>query len=984
MSEDHLTLGLLLQSSVEDLEEYKRYINFPPLLAANPYYSASNRVEWVKLDKYAIFLREGKATREKYASTRIPTVTETVSAEEANSTKRPAKEVIQISDSDSDSDSEPPPKKRAKHVTIKTEPLPLDSATCAVIIKHRPDGRISITKRESVERVVQLDRVPERWPIDSADTAYVITFPPSAKLPGRGETFKGPKGLDALVKSEDQDSYGKGTNGSTSQNIKLTILGGLPSRRSSHDCNGGLCCQYFDREVLDGFYRLTQRLKCKKTGCTGRAVLKTLNDGPSDEGKFKFIGCSKWRAHEQYDHIYASIQSSVDEEILAQYMNGTSIPSEDIEDYDDHSCSHFIHPRHGKQKQCPHTHFRDGQLVVRSMIRYACPVKKIVYTSMDSSVRMCVVIFRGLHSHPSWPMEKPGQAAKDDVTKCLESMGTFGTTGGKLDNSATTRALLGTDLSVKHPAFRGKRKLRDAVLNGRDAATPTGLLWAGILDQYEHDLGLPSAQQYIRAVRMEGGLKLAVCLDTDLAALLHEARYMVPDFTFKRVVGDINEWEVAIWLDGEKERVSAARIYCNRATKQAFTYIFEDFFVAIENVTGQPLRFKAFDPKGNILSIHFDMEAAGQHPEQDPDVIVRYVIKFCSVHFTRSTDPLESAVGHETVKYLNRIRGLTAPEDIEEWHNFCRTHENKKLRDWYAHKIQYSWLLPGLNESLSLFPAGVWMQTPSHTNLVESAHAGTNQNTGTRLLPLEAIQRARAVDAAKAASLAATRTSCILVNRHNNDGARMLRTVTRGARRTMHRNEHMELENGIADTRKQLQEATKTKTSLAQRLKELKTEKKGLGRAPRNNQSVGRSGTALNIPRVSSSTLASGDDSDVEFVDGDAFPSTSSLSLRPSSAASSNLEFTDAQIVDYESDAIMSGHSTAPPSSSSGFDLASHASDFEDFDDYNFDAGFDDGGDVDWGQIQGGGDAHAGHQLIGAPGFDLDEFLAACGASAEP
>jgi hypothetical protein len=78
----------------------------------------------------------------------------------------------------------------------------------------------------------------------------------------------------------------------------------------------------------------------------------------------------------------------------------------------------------------------------------------------------------------------------------------------------------------------------------------------------------------------------------------------------------------------------------------------------------------------------------------------------------------------------------------------------------------------------------------------------------------------------------------------------------------MHRNEHMELENGIADTRKQLQEATKTKTSLAQRLKELETEKKGLGRAPGNSQSVGRSGTALNIPRVSSSTLASGDDSD--------------------------------------------------------------------------------------------------------------------------
>jgi hypothetical protein len=78
-------------------------------------------------------------------------------------------------------------------------------------------------------------------------------------------------------------------------------------------------------------------------------------------------------------------------------------------------------------------------------------------------------------------------------------------------------------------------------------------------------------------------------------------------------------------------------------------YIFDGFFMAIEKVTGHPVRFKAFDPSGNILSIHFDMEAAqvqgfalallkllkGLHPEEDPDVIVRYVVKLCSVHFTR-------------------------------------------------------------------------------------------------------------------------------------------------------------------------------------------------------------------------------------------------------------------------------------------------------------------------------------------------------------
>lgn len=51
---------------------------------------------------------------------------------------------------------------------------------------------------------------------------------------------------------------------------------------------------------------------------------------------------------------------------------------------------------------------------------------------------------------------------------------------------------------------------------------------------------------------MEGTLKLAVCLEADLAELIHEVRYLVPDFTFKRLVGDLNEWEVAIWLDGDR------------------------------------------------------------------------------------------------------------------------------------------------------------------------------------------------------------------------------------------------------------------------------------------------------------------------------------------------------------------------------------------------------------------------------------------------
>jgi hypothetical protein len=204
------------------------------------------------------------------------------------------------------------------------------------------------------------------------------------------------------------------------------------------------------------------------------------------------------------------------------------------------------------------------------------------------------------------------------------------------------------------------------------------------------------------------------------------------------------------------------------------------------------------------------------------------------------------------------------------------------VSDWYNHKVQYPWLLPGYNESLSRFPPGFWSQTPQHTNLVESAHVATNQGTGIKLQPLEAIQlyvalavdppivltfrtyRARDLDQSKALSLAAARETCISVNRNNSDHARMRRSTTRSARRAVTRTHHSELENSIKDTAKELDDVSTRKSTLAQRLKDLKTEKKTLGRAPRNSHSVDRFGTAGSIPRVSSSSVATEDEQDSE------------------------------------------------------------------------------------------------------------------------
>ena len=159
-----------------------------------------------------------------------------------------------------------------------------------------------------------------------------------------------------------------------------------------------------------------------------------------------------------------------------------------------------------------------------------------------------------------------------------------------------------------------------------------------------------------------------------------------------------------------------ARIYCNHSTREAFQFIFEGFFTSVEKATGHKLKFKVFDPSGNIMSIHFDMEAAQVQgfattlqqmndsavsgiEERNLDVLVQYVLKLCFVHFERQvfsicphtaavlaqpsfrrTDSLVPIIGSDAVKYLNRFRALESPEDIATWHAFCSNHPSVDLK----------------------------------------------------------------------------------------------------------------------------------------------------------------------------------------------------------------------------------------------------------------------------------------------------------------
>ncbi|KAJ6540237.1 hypothetical protein B0H10DRAFT_2203654 [Mycena sp. CBHHK59/15] len=921
MDQKSLVLATLLQSTAADIDDYKRWSCFPAHLAQDAAYSASNVLEWIKLDRFGEYLSQKGANTPIDASKHVTDIIEISDSDTEASPppptprlpdRKPAlREVINICDSESGGDVE------ARSARVKREPKREPSLAAP----KPPAGRfrkadptlIRITRTVNVAQVVELKEIPERFPVPDVDTAYILNFSGDSRAKKQTKGGK-PKGLDAFLKAEDQDSWGKGSNGSTLRDTLLKVLGDIPSRRSVHKCNGGYKCEFFDPKLLAGyertdaedmmltreifareliqnqtdsgspvgraasFFRVVTNYKkrgCTKSGCSGIPILKKLREGPSKDGKLTFIGCSKWDKGEKFAHRYAAIPADVDEYILRKYLDGSAVPPADLEAHAG-VCARFSHPRHGKQTDCPHVHVRDSKAVTGKMVAHLCPAIKVVYTSKDPTVQKCVVIFRGHHSHPPWPMEKPGHAAKEDVKKCAAAGGMLGETGGHLNNSHTTQAVLGASLDVKHPAFRDTRRLRDEVSKLKSDGTPAGLLWAGILEDYANDLKLPLAERYIHHIRMDGPMKIAVAMNPELVALLHDdgVRFLEGDITFKRTKGEMNEWEAAIWYTPIPKRVTISRIYTNACTKDAFTHLFDAFFGTVKQVTGKSVRFKAFHPKGAQVQglgswlskmVLDDPALRGLFPSIDPDKLVQLILKLCSVHLERSTDELVPLVGQKTVDYLNRIRGLSDPTDIENWHKFCKMHENKKLRDWYAHKVQYPWLLPGYNESLSSFPNGYWQQSPSHTNLVESAHVASNRATKINLLPVEAVRTARIFDAREAASIRAARETCILENRNNHDQVRMRRNVTRTAKRRTYRQEHDEVGDSIAEAQQELAAVTQNKKEVAARLKELKSQKKDLGRVPRHSVSGRTAQLTSSIPRL----VGSADYSENEKSDSD-------------------------------------------------------------------------------------------------------------------
>jgi hypothetical protein len=89
--------------------------------------------------------------------------------------------------------------------------------------------------------------------------------------------------------------------------------------------------------------------------------------------------------------------------------------------------------------------------------------------------------------------------------------------------------------------------MRDAVKEAKRAKYPQGTEWSGVYVAVKEDSAVDIQDRYYWVHRTSVGLEIVVTLFHDLACYIHKATEIAVDFTFKRVLGDTNEWEVVIW-----------------------------------------------------------------------------------------------------------------------------------------------------------------------------------------------------------------------------------------------------------------------------------------------------------------------------------------------------------------------------------------------------------------------------------------------------
>ncbi|KAJ7713619.1 hypothetical protein B0H16DRAFT_1252776, partial [Mycena metata] len=410
------------------------------------------------------------------------------------------------------------------------------------------------------------------------------------------------------------------------------------------------------------------------------------------------------------------------------------------------TCTFTTHPRIG-MKNCRFSHVVDGKIIPAQMQRRPCPTRMIIFIPVAKVVEAtpalrhkAILPLRNPHNHPMHPKIKPSTDDRSKLGAAVQAVGLTGLTASKLLNAPITSMVYdGNRVAEQSPAFADARKVRDFITEQKKKEHPHGMGWDGEMD----------------------------------------------------------EWEVAGFVDRFQRRLTFASWYCNSKSRVAFAHLFFEFFDAVKRLTGETLKLAPFYPDAKCRIIMLDGEVA--QAQGLGDFLVNY------------NNPEISGIS-TVIDKLKSIIYLTTQEEIDEWHRFCKAQTHPAIQSWYQQKIANPWILPSVNKFLSNITDDNWDITPNHSNIAETAHAGRNKETSTGVGLLTGIMQSEERDGIIAAELIQFNHDGVSRHRFNGAGEREKLSAQRriwASRKKANRNEQItgyetlkaEREQGIGDNK---------------------------------------------------------------------------------------------------------------------------------------------------------------------------------------
>ncbi|KAJ7158444.1 hypothetical protein C8R46DRAFT_1289908 [Mycena filopes] len=697
-----------------------------------------------------------------------------------------------------------------------------------------------------VDEVVDIEVAPECWDVPEFHrVAYILDVSATPDcLQGKGAKTRSVDG-HIKKQCQDAWDGGTGSKKTGLAKVTILDEGRIVEcRRSNLTCNGFYCCSLADADHLANFERwdssgsamhdlvsaptraakvaeannvvalatafyrsvLDQHCKTKNDAgfaCGGHAVLRKFRTGKSN-GKTYFIGCSNWSDDDDLAHRFTKIPREVREPILCQLFKGEEVDAEDMQIIEG-PCPQIVHPSHlPKNNRCPRIHYRGNKHVPGQLTARDCPAELLILIPIDETdLRAVITPKSGLpHNHPTFLPSKVPYTAAEKYRTAIDAIGRIGTTTLRVDKAASTKATLGGLLPEEvHPSLINKRKRREMVKDARSERFPEGMGLKAVWNEFEKEKSRAIGDRYIHSVTMRVDMHVIITINADLAGMVHEASWIMVDTTFAVVHGTTNEWKLLIWLNGLDKRTVIGRVWTDRATREAFVLVWNGIFEAVESITGKPVNFKVFSSTSSLLGAIGDSEGAQAQGLGDViilrrmntsavggiatvtvDAILLFIWKTCLVHFKRGVFALAAHIDDFTFNCLLGFPYLETAEEISDYRAFCERSSNPKVKNWWAHKISYPWLLPSLNRSLTSMSNLHWDLTPGDTNPIEGSHVQDNQVNATNRTLIEAILLAREYDNNTARVIKASLNSGVLENGNNSLQARYAASARRQAR----------------------------------------------------------------------------------------------------------------------------------------------------------------------------------------------------------